>query len=342
MSEEGLLPAAEVADIRGWLVSLAADTGARGAVVRQTLDGTIRTLARSTYALADAFDEQVQAAETLRAAATTTYDAAAEQLAAQAGDGTLLRGEVLARWQELVGTGELLRTLDRPVGRLRGRVVSAVKGTPQQAERVTLAIESALENLVLDHAELAAGRARAGVGGDRRRPRAAGGGGVLRPRRPRPAPPRRGRGAGLAGGDPRDGPRGGRRQGAPASGSSRTASPGSASRCRCRCSPAGCRTTDDPATAAGSAALGRHLLDAVLGQAAVGSLIERAGGSLDRRLGDLLEARAGPADRGSWTGSTCPTTPPSSCGRRPAGSTTGASSSRSAGADDHALIAGTP
>ena len=44
--------------------------------------------------LADALEEQVQGAGTLRATATTAYDAAAELLAAQAGDGTLLRGEV--------------------------------------------------------------------------------------------------------------------------------------------------------------------------------------------------------------------------------------------------------
>jgi hypothetical protein len=36
----------------------------------------------------------------------------------QTEDGTLLRGEVLARWQEFVGTGELLRNLETRVGPL--------------------------------------------------------------------------------------------------------------------------------------------------------------------------------------------------------------------------------
>ena len=40
-------------------------------------------------------------------------------------DGSLLRGEVLARWQEFVGTGELLRTLQDRVGRLRDRLSAA-------------------------------------------------------------------------------------------------------------------------------------------------------------------------------------------------------------------------
>ena len=76
-------------------------------------------------------------------------------------DGTLLRGEVLARWQEFVGTGELLRTLETRVGWLRDRVVNAIKGKPQQAERVTVAVESGLETLLLEHAEAAAERAEA-------------------------------------------------------------------------------------------------------------------------------------------------------------------------------------
>ncbi|CAI9408553.1 dynamin family protein [Nocardioides sp. T2.26MG-1] len=161
ISEDGLLDAAEVADIRGWLASLAGDVDARGLVVRQTLDGTIRTLGRQTYLVADAAAAQLEALAQLRSPVAAAYDDATERLVAESGDGTLLRGEVLARWQELIGTGELLRTLDQRVGRLRDRVVSAVKGTPQQADRVLLAVEAAAEALVVDHAESAAGRVHA-------------------------------------------------------------------------------------------------------------------------------------------------------------------------------------
>lgn len=161
ISEDGLLAPAEVAEVRGWLVSLAEDPAARGAVVRQTLDGTVRTLARRTYVVADAAEEQLRAAAELRDVVTTTYDAARAALLAESADATVLRGEGLARWQELVGTGELLRSLDQGVGRLRDRVVSAVKGTPQQADRVAMAVEAGLEALVVDHAEDAAARVHA-------------------------------------------------------------------------------------------------------------------------------------------------------------------------------------
>ena len=65
------------------------------------------------------------------------------------------------RWQEFVGTGELLKTLEAKVGWLRDRMVNAIKGKPQQAERVSVAVESSLETLILEHAEAAAERAEA-------------------------------------------------------------------------------------------------------------------------------------------------------------------------------------
>ena len=68
---------------------------------------------------------------------------------------------MLSRWQEFVGTGELLRGLETKVGWLRDRLVNAIKGKPQQAERVTVAVESGLESLILEHAEAAAERAEA-------------------------------------------------------------------------------------------------------------------------------------------------------------------------------------
>jgi energy-coupling factor transporter ATP-binding protein EcfA2 len=159
VDEEGLLPAGAVADIRGWLDSLARDVDARGGVVRQTMEGTVRALTRQLHPVADAVAQQAEAVAELREAATTAYEQAAGELVVAAGDGTLLRGDLLARWQEFVGTGELLRTLEDKVGWLRERLVSAVKGKPQQAEQVSEAVETALGSLVLAHAELAATRA---------------------------------------------------------------------------------------------------------------------------------------------------------------------------------------
>ncbi len=161
VSDDGLLPFEAVADIGNWLVELAADADARAAVVKQTLDGAIRTLTRRTHDVADGVAEQVAAEARLREDANKAYDRAIADIVDATADGTLLRGEVLSRWQEFVGTGELLRSLETKVGWLRDRVVNAIKGKPQQAERLTVAVESGLETLILEHAEAAAERAEA-------------------------------------------------------------------------------------------------------------------------------------------------------------------------------------
>ncbi|MBS42723.1 MAG: ABC transporter [Nocardioides sp.] len=159
VDDDGVLPASHVAEIRTWLESLADDSEARTAVVRQTLDGAVRTVTRRTYPVADAASEQVRVAASLRRDVEQVYVDATRAVHEATADGTMLRGEVLARWQEFVGTGELLRSLETRVGGLRERLVNTIKGKPQQAERVTVAVESGLETLVLERAEAAAERA---------------------------------------------------------------------------------------------------------------------------------------------------------------------------------------
>lgn len=161
VGDDGLLSPDAVGEIRQWLEALAADAGARSAVVKQTLDGAIRSLSMRTHEVADAAVLQVEAEQRLREDVTKAYASATAQIGQASADGTLLRGEVLARWQEFVGTGELLRSLETKIGGLRDRIVGMVKGKPQQAERVTVAVESGLETLITEHAESAAERAEA-------------------------------------------------------------------------------------------------------------------------------------------------------------------------------------
>ncbi len=158
LDDDGLLAAASVSDILGWLGELGADVEARNGVVRQTLDGAVRSIARRTYDLADASREQAEMQARLKRDVDASYDRALADIDKGSADGTLLRGEVLARWQEFVGTGELLRNLESKVSWLRDRITNAVKGKPQQAERVTVAVESGLQTLLLEHAEAAAER----------------------------------------------------------------------------------------------------------------------------------------------------------------------------------------
>jgi energy-coupling factor transporter ATP-binding protein EcfA2 len=154
--QDGRLPESEVAPLRGWLHGLAADAGARAEVVRQTLAGALASLDDRVTGIAAAGDEQVAAAGALRAAADAAYDRAATAVDDGVRSGTLLRGEVLARWQEFVGTGEWMRSLQAGIGRLRDRLTAAVTGRATPAEDLTGALESGVEQLLRAAAETAA------------------------------------------------------------------------------------------------------------------------------------------------------------------------------------------
>ena len=161
VDNDGLLPASDVAEIKEWLGALAADADARSRVVKQTLEGAIRSLAAKSHLVADAAMEQVDMQARLLRDVDQAYDHAVRTIDEASADGTLLRGEVLARWQEFVGTGELIRGLESKVSWLRDRISNAVKGKPQQAGRVTVAVESGLHTLILENAENAAERTAA-------------------------------------------------------------------------------------------------------------------------------------------------------------------------------------
>jgi energy-coupling factor transporter ATP-binding protein EcfA2 len=156
---EGLLPQAAVQPIRTWLATLAHDQASRAEVVRRTLDGAIGALTVRAPQLADAVDEQITVAHQLRDEADHSYAEAIRTCQVQTQDGTLLRGEVLARWHDFVGTGEFFRALEQRVGWLRDKVVSAIKGEPPAAAGVQVAVESSLESLLRAEADAAAERA---------------------------------------------------------------------------------------------------------------------------------------------------------------------------------------
>jgi hypothetical protein len=154
----GLLPDAAVAPIRDWLGGLAADAVSRNEVVLQTLAGAIGALRADAPVVAGAVEEQAVSLETLRADAEKSFAEAVRSIAVQTADGTLLRGEVLARWHDFVGTGEFFRAVEQKIGWLRDRLVAAVRGEPRQALDVKVAVESGLEVLIREEGEAAARR----------------------------------------------------------------------------------------------------------------------------------------------------------------------------------------
>ncbi|MCA0436603.1 MAG: ABC transporter [Austwickia sp.] len=156
LDERGMLPERQLAPLREWLTKLGEDARARGVVVRRTLSGALDSLQGRTQVLAEASSAQVQTVEQLRAIARRSYAEAAGDVAEGISDGSLLRGEVLARWQEYVGTGELFKSFEAAVGRFRDRVSSVITGRPAPTAELGVALQSGVQQLVLAHAEGAA------------------------------------------------------------------------------------------------------------------------------------------------------------------------------------------
>nr|WP_243850342.1 ABC transporter [Modestobacter marinus] len=153
---DGFLPEDQVAPLREWLHALAADAEQRAAVIRQTLAGALESLHDRVDVVVTGVAEQAVAAEALQAAADASYARARAAIDEGVGNGSLLRGEVLARWQEFVGTGEWMRSLQGHVGRLRDRVTAAFTGRSNPADDLAGALESGVELLLRAEADRAA------------------------------------------------------------------------------------------------------------------------------------------------------------------------------------------
>ena len=154
--DAGYLPADQIAPIRQWLDGLAADAASRTRVARQTLRGAVTAVLDAAADLGAAAQDQVTARDLLRSHIAEAQAAALRRLAAATADGTLLRGEVLARWQEFVGTGDFFRSIEAQVGRIRDRVSAFLRGQPQPTQQVEAAIEEGLLTLLEAEAQRAA------------------------------------------------------------------------------------------------------------------------------------------------------------------------------------------
>ncbi len=143
--------------LTSWLDALVQDAGARAQMVRKSLDGALDSLPDRVEALAGAVEVQSSSGDALRSFAEQQYAEGLERVDRELDSGTLLRGEVLDRWTEHVGTGEVMEKLQRGVGRIKHAIVSAFKGsTDQPNQEAKGALESNLSILVRDAADNAA------------------------------------------------------------------------------------------------------------------------------------------------------------------------------------------
>lgn len=159
---EGMLPAAAVLDLRELLIGLATDGDRRNEVVRTTLEGAMNSIGPRVATVLEAAEQQQNASEELRLSMEQVYAQSRETLNGDISSGNLLRSEVLDRWQELIGTAELMQAVQSRISLIRDRIGAFITGRPGATAEVQGEITSTLEQLLVDHADAAAASASLG------------------------------------------------------------------------------------------------------------------------------------------------------------------------------------
>ncbi len=153
---DGRLPVEAVGGLRHLLDGLTDDAERRSEVIRTTLDGALSSIDPRVDTVVAAAAAQVEAATGLANAVDDTYRRSVDRLTDDIGSGNLLRGEVLDRWQELVGTAELMQAIQSRISLLRDRLGAFLRGRPAATAEVQGEITSTLEQLLIDHGDGAA------------------------------------------------------------------------------------------------------------------------------------------------------------------------------------------
>ncbi|MFC7582911.1 dynamin family protein [Nonomuraea antimicrobica] len=140
---DGRLPDSEVTDLRLWLAELSVDEGRRALAVRETLNGVLNSFRTRVPALAKHLEAQVAFRAELRGDVEAAFLSALTEIDKASKNGSLLHGEVLARWQDFAGSGDLMRSLQV---RRRGR---PDRQAPERVLAFKAAIRTGLESVIV-------------------------------------------------------------------------------------------------------------------------------------------------------------------------------------------------
>ncbi|TMC77119.1 MAG: hypothetical protein E6J09_08260 [Chloroflexi bacterium] len=110
---------------------LAADRERRVALAKRALAGALAGLDPLIGSVALDVEREAAEAEAVRGIAHKAYDAELEALLEELRGGTFLRAEVLRHWESYVKADQITRFFSRGLGRLRGTIVTAIRGMPE-------------------------------------------------------------------------------------------------------------------------------------------------------------------------------------------------------------------
>jgi energy-coupling factor transporter ATP-binding protein EcfA2 len=154
---DGMLPDDVFSPVQEWLTDTARRADRRVAVLSQTMAGVLDTFKTRVPKLAAHVDAQVELASRLRREAESAYLTARAEFDTATHAARLLGGEVLARWQDYAGSGDLEAELRSRRPARKGRRARKGPGEPRAA-LYDAALRDALEALVAAVADRAAER----------------------------------------------------------------------------------------------------------------------------------------------------------------------------------------
>lgn len=152
---DGKIPAEHVESLHNWIHKLAQDAEARQQVILQTLHGSLRTTTQDTKTLLQASVRQAAGQEQLHVDVDRASKGAIDRLQHALVDGAVLRGEVMTRWHDFIGTAQFFRKIDSKLSRARDIVTSKILGKPAPEESLRLALHSGIVSVIISHAEQA-------------------------------------------------------------------------------------------------------------------------------------------------------------------------------------------
>jgi len=150
------LPAAVSEPVRLWLKDTARRDERRVAILTKTMAGVLDTFEGRVPALAGQAEMQLALRWELSSGADAAYQAGLAELDEAIRSGSLLRGEVLARWQDFAGTGDLIRTIEVRKGRSSSKRSRRHAPNTSRAQALKNALRNSLEALVISLADRAA------------------------------------------------------------------------------------------------------------------------------------------------------------------------------------------
>ncbi len=153
---DGMLPSDAYQPVRDWLADTANRSDRRVAVLSQTMSGVLDTFKSRVPALAAHVEAQVVLRAELRRTAEASYERAFAEANAGMKNGTLLTGEVLARWQDCVVGGDLRPRRGGKPAKSGGRKGKRARRGASRPAALDTALRAAIESFIVSIADRAA------------------------------------------------------------------------------------------------------------------------------------------------------------------------------------------